>query len=96
MFTGVSCFKKSGHHDLYKFRLLCHNGREKGFRRRSAKRSFGGLTKAMKQNGMESKTMNSREKAQESQMGISVLAPFRGHVIYIQSGFVTVRQSQSQ
>ena len=25
MFTGVSCFKKSGHHDLYKFRLLCSN-----------------------------------------------------------------------
>ena len=25
MFTGVSCFEKSGHHDLYNFDLLCHN-----------------------------------------------------------------------
>ncbi len=25
MFAGVSCFKNSLHHDLYKFRLLCHN-----------------------------------------------------------------------
>ncbi len=27
MFAGVSCDKKSGHHELYKFRLLCHNAR---------------------------------------------------------------------
>jgi hypothetical protein len=52
--------------------------------------------------------MNCREKAQESQMGISILepfAPFRGHpagdnppghVIVIQSGPVAVRRSQSQ
>jgi len=27
MFAGFSCYKKSGHHDLYNFRLLCHNAR---------------------------------------------------------------------
>jgi hypothetical protein len=62
----------------------------------------------MKQNVTELKTKNGREKAQESQMGISVLEPFasfRGnsvgvnppsHVIAIQSGSVAARRSQSQ
>jgi hypothetical protein len=25
MFAGISCYKKSGHHDLYNFPLLCQN-----------------------------------------------------------------------
>jgi hypothetical protein len=29
MFAGVSFYEKSGHHDLYNFRLLCHTGRVK-------------------------------------------------------------------
>lgn len=30
--AGALCFLKSGHHDLYNFRLMCHNWHEKGFR----------------------------------------------------------------
>jgi len=62
MFTGVSCFENKCHHELWRFGLLGHNGREKGFRRR--RNGYGGLEKVMKKNATESNTENCREKAQ--------------------------------
>jgi hypothetical protein len=56
MFAGVSCYKKSGHHDLYNFRLLCYNlqmstpcrakGEPQNVRGARPSRSLGGASRA--------------------------------------------------
>jgi hypothetical protein len=43
MFAGVSCFEKSGHHDLYKFRPLCHNENKRLKAARPPSRRLSGL-----------------------------------------------------